>query len=58
MQNALVLATRMKEAGVPAELHLYDRGGHGYGLRPTDKPVTAWPKRCEEWMRVRGLLAP
>ena len=57
VQNALVLATRMKEAGVPAELHLYDRGGHGYGLRPTDKPVTSWPKRCEEWMRVRGLLA-
>jgi len=57
VQNALVLATRMKEAGVAAELHLYDRGGHGYGLRPTDKPVTAWPKRCEEWMRVRGLLA-
>jgi len=58
VQNALVLASKMKEAGVPAELHLYDRGGHGYGLRPTDKPVTSWPKRCEEWMRVRGLLNP
>ena len=46
----------LKDAGVPAELHIYDSGGHGYGLRPTAQPVTHWPDRCEEWMRSRGLL--
>ena len=46
----------MKEAGAPAELHIYDSGGHGYGLRPTEQPVTHWPARCEEWLKARGLL--
>lgn len=56
--NSVRLFEALKEAGVPAELHVYSTGGHGYGLRPTDQPVTAWPKRCEEWMRTQGLLAP
>lgn len=46
----------LKKAGVPAELHLYPRGGHGYGLRPTDNPVTQWPRRVEEWLRFNGWL--
>jgi hypothetical protein len=37
-------------------MHLYATGGHGYGLRPSDKLVTTWPKRAEEWMRSLGLL--
>lgn len=55
-KSSVQLFLALKDAGVPAELHVYDSGGHGYGLRPTDKPVTSWPKRCEEWMRTRGLL--
>ncbi len=46
----------LKEAGVPAELHIYNSGGHGFGLRPTDNPVSTWPARAGEWMRLRGLL--
>lgn len=45
-----------KDAGVPAELHIYDTGGHGYGLRKTEQPVTRWSERCAEWMKSRGLL--
>jgi hypothetical protein len=41
---------------VPAELHVYPSGGHGYGLRPTEKVVTTWPKRAEDWMRSLRLL--
>lgn len=48
----------VKRAGVPAEMHVYATGGHGYGMNPGEKPVAAWPKRCEEWMRARGLLKP
>lgn len=55
-KSSVQLFLALKDAGVPAELHIYETGGHGYGLRPTEKPVTAWPKRCEEWMRARGLL--
>jgi len=57
VQNCLALAMALKKAGVPCELHIYDRGGHGYGLRPqSDLPVTTWPERCQQWMKVRGLL--
>ena len=47
----------LRAAGVPAELHVYATGGHGYGMRKMDKPCASWPARCEEWLRSRGLLA-
>ena len=46
----------LKKAKVPAEMHLYPSGGHGYGLRPTAQTVTSWPKRAEEWMKSMGWL--
>lgn len=49
--NALTLAK------VPAAIHVYARGGHGYGLRRTTEPVTSWPDRAEEWMRDQGLFS-
>jgi acetyl esterase/lipase len=56
--NALLLAAEAKKAGVSTEVHLYDAGGHGYGLRPQEKfPVTSWPRRCEEWMQRRGWIS-
>jgi acetyl esterase/lipase len=55
--NSLALAVELKKAGVSTELHIYDAGGHGYGLRLVNTlPITTWPKRCEEWMQRRGLL--
>ena len=46
----------LKRANVSAELHIYESGGHGYGLRSTELPVTTWPDRMEEWMRQLGFL--
>ncbi len=46
----------LKQAHVPAELHAYTTGGHGYGLRPSDHPVSEWPQRCADWLKSRGLL--
>ena len=48
----------LKQANVPAELHVYAAGGHGFGINRSDKPIAEWPKRLEEWMRSRGLLKP
>lgn len=56
IENSLFYYLALKNAKVPAEMHLYPTGGHGYGLRPSDKLVTSWPKRAEEWMRSLGLL--
>ena len=55
--NTLLLATELKKVGVPAEVHVYATGGHGYGLRHVDgQPVTDWPKPCEAWLRTTGII--
>ena len=46
----------LKKANVSAEFHIYESGGHGYGLRATELPVTSWPDRMEEWMKRLGFL--
>ncbi|WCJ57992.1 alpha/beta hydrolase [Fontisphaera persica] len=58
VENSVYYYLALKKAGVAAELHIYPRGGHGYGLRPTDNPVTHWPRRVEEWLRAGGWLKP
>lgn len=58
VQNSLLLALELKDAGVPTELHIYATGGHGFGMRDTGEPVNTWPERCEEWMRRQGWLKP
>lgn len=58
VQNTLLLAAEVKKLGGSAEVHVYDAGGHGYGLRPVPElPVTTWPARATEWLARRGLLA-
>ena len=56
VESALFYYLALKNAKVPAELHLYPTGGHGYGLRPSQHAVTTWPQRAAEWMQTRGLL--
>jgi acetyl esterase/lipase len=51
------LYVAMKKAGAQAELHVYTKVGHGFGVRATTKgPVAEWPQRFYEWMDARGLL--
>ena len=47
---------KLKKANVSAEMHIYSEGGHGYGLRRTEKPVTFWPDRMEDWLKLKGFL--
>ena len=56
VQAAMMLA-EFKKAKVPAEAHIYASGGHGYGIRPSDNPVSTWNHRLHDWMRARGLLS-
>lgn len=56
--GTLVYYHALLDAKVPAEMHLYAAGGHGYGLRPSPNPVSGWPKLAEQWMRGLGLLGP
>jgi acetyl esterase/lipase len=57
VENAVVYFLALKNAKVPAELHVYAEGGHGYGLRRTALPVTTWPQAVETWLHTIGVLS-
>lgn len=56
INSSLFYYYALKEAGVPAQMHLYSKGGHGYGLRKTGEAVDEWPRRAEEWFREIGTI--
>lgn len=56
INNSLLYYIGLKDAGVPVEMHLYAQGGHGFGLRRTDAPITEWPKLAEQWLGTIGML--
>ncbi len=55
-ENILRMGIALKRSEVPAEVHLYPTGGHGYGLRPSEHEATTWPDRCAAWMQANGWL--
>ena len=54
--EATTLYLEYKKLGIPAELHICTKGGHGFGMRRAGNPVNDWPQRCGEWMRSMGFL--
>src|SRR5579864_1862758 len=56
VENATVYFLALKDAKVPVEMHIYAQGGHGYGLRRTELPVTRWPESVEAWLRTIKML--
>jgi acetyl esterase/lipase len=54
--GTLLYYRALTDAKVTAEMHLYSAGGHGYGLRHTDDPVTNWPQLAEAWLRYQKIL--
>ena len=56
VENALVYFQQLKVAKVPAELHIYADGGHGYGLRATGHSAANWPKDVERWLRTIKMV--
>jgi len=57
VENTLVYYAALRKAGVPAEMHVYVKGGHAFGLRPTEAPITLWPQQVEAWLRTIGVIA-
>ena len=53
---AALYYAELKRQRVPAELHVYGKGGHGYGLRPSPNAVSTWPVRMGDWLRASGWL--
>lgn len=55
VQNSIAYALAMKNFKTPCELHLYQSGGHGYGLGKSNNTESTWPASCKKWLEVRGF---
>jgi|SRR5208283_255450 len=56
VDDSLAYYIALKTAGVPVEMHLYAQGGHAFGLRRTELPITAWPQLVETWLGTIGII--
>jgi acetyl esterase/lipase len=55
--HSLAYCAALKKAKVPVEMHLYPRGGHAFGLRRTELPITRSPELVEDWLRTLGMVS-
>lgn len=54
--GAVLFYAGLKKHGIPAELHVYGNGGHGYGLRSVKgSQISTWPDHAAHWLATRGL---
>lgn len=54
--GSVMVYIKMVESRVPCELHVFVKGGHGYGMRHANGPAAEWNILCEKWMRQMDLL--
>jgi acetyl esterase/lipase len=54
--NSILLFSELKKLNVPAEMHIYASGGHGWGMRQTGHPCNSWIDRYGEWLKSQGWL--
>jgi acetyl esterase/lipase len=57
VENSVMFYSALRKAGVPAEMHIYERGPHGVGLAPSDPVLSSWPGRLADWLRIHGWAA-
>jgi len=55
-ENSVLFYLALRKAGVPAELHIYQKGPHGVGLGNGDAALSGWPVVLANWLRTRGLI--
>jgi len=56
VENSLMMFAALKAKAIPAELHVFEEGGHGFGLRSiAGKPVAAWPGLFETYAKKKGI---
>jgi acetyl esterase/lipase len=54
--GSLALYNKWLAAGIPVELHLYGKGGHGFGMRQQKLNSDTWIDRFGDWLNQQGLL--
>ena len=58
VENSLVFYQALRRAKVQVEMHIFEYGGHGFGLAPSDPVLGAWTTVCESWMRRHRWITP
>ena len=56
VENSILFYQALTRAHVPAELYLFERGGHGMAMRAGQGTSSNWTQRAEEWLRARKLI--
>lgn len=56
VETSLFYYLALKKANVPAEMHLYAKGGHGYGMRSTGTGIETWPERMRQWLQTNAII--
>lgn len=56
VENSILFYQALTRAKVPAEMYLFEQGSHGMGMRDGLGTASVWPRRAEEWLKMRGLL--
>lgn len=56
IQNSLVYYIALRKAGVAAEYHIYTDGGHAFGLKKSNLPISDWPKLAERWLQTIKVI--
>lgn len=56
VENSLNMFKALRENGVPAEMHIFQRGPHGFGMKKDDPILAKWPDMLADWMKVRGII--
>lgn len=51
-----IYANALKEAGASIRVHFFEKGGHGFGLRPKQAPLSTWPDLCLQWLMDKGIV--
>lgn len=57
VENSINYALAMKMNKVPCELHVYERGGHGYGLGYSKNTESTWIASCRKWLELNGYIS-
>ncbi len=55
-RNSIEFYSALKEKGVPAELHIFREGGHGFGMKKMGKPHDQWPQMLLDWMKEQQII--
>ena len=51
-----IYAKALKEAGASIRVHFFEKGGHGFSLRPKEHPLSTWPDLCLQWFRDKDII--